>query len=119
MATVRASIAEAIGVSGDKIEELTARLADATEAASAEIFGEELPGERELIVEATMRNLANMIANNQWLDTPEKVEAYCNQVGMDLATYALGCARTRKFLTRGPRGCTLNGARFALGTGAR
>jgi hypothetical protein len=37
MATVRASIAEAIGVSGGKIEELTARLADATEAASAEI----------------------------------------------------------------------------------
>ena len=70
MATVRASIAEAIGVSGGKIEELTARLADATEAAHAEIFGEELPGERELIVEATMRNLANMIANNRWLDTP-------------------------------------------------
>jgi hypothetical protein len=37
-----------------------------------------------------MRNLANMIANNRWLDTPEKVEAYCNQVGMDLANYALG-----------------------------
>ena len=90
MATVRASIAEAIGVSGGKIEQLTARLADATEAASAEIFGAELPGERELIVEATMRNLANMIANNRWLDTPEKVEAYCNQVGMDLANYALG-----------------------------
>jgi hypothetical protein len=63
MAIVRASIAEAIGVSGGKIEELTARLADATEAASAEILGEELPGERELIVEATIRNLANMIAN--------------------------------------------------------
>ena len=89
MATVRASIAEAISVSGGKIEELTARLADATEAASAEIFGEALPGERELIVEATIRNLANMIAN-WWLDTPEKVEAYCNQVGMDLANYALG-----------------------------
>jgi hypothetical protein len=90
MATVRASIAEAISVSGGKIEELTARLADATEAASAEIFGEALPGERELIVEATMRNLANMIANNRWLDSQEKVEAYCNQVGMDLANYALG-----------------------------
>ena len=90
MATVRASIAEAIAVSGGKIEELTARLADATEAASAEILGEELPGEREQIVEATIRNLANMIANNPWLDTPEKVEAYCNQVGMDLANYALG-----------------------------
>jgi hypothetical protein len=77
------------GVSGGKIEELTARLADATKAASAEIFGGELPGERELIVEATMRNLANMIANNRWLDTPEKVEAYCNQVGMDLANFAL------------------------------
>jgi hypothetical protein len=48
-----------------------------------------LPGERELIVEAIIRNLANMIANNRWLDTPEKVEAYCNQVGMDLANYAL------------------------------
>ena len=95
MATVRASIAEAIGVSGGKIEELTARLADATEAAGAEIFGEELPGERELIVEATMRNLANMIANNRWLDTPEKVEAYCNQVGMDLANYALGMREDR------------------------
>jgi hypothetical protein len=43
MATVRASIAEAIGVSGGKIEQLTARLADATEAASAEIFGEGCP----------------------------------------------------------------------------
>ena len=43
MATVRASIAEAISVSGGKIEELTARLADATEAASAEIFGEGCP----------------------------------------------------------------------------
>ena len=31
-----------------------------------------------------------MIANNRWLDTPAKVEAYCNQVGMDLANYALG-----------------------------
>ena len=89
MTTVRAIIAEAIGVSGGKIEELTARLTDATEAASAEIFGEEFPGGRELIAEATMRNLAKMIANNRWLDTPEKVEAYCNQVGMDLANYAL------------------------------
>ena len=79
MATVRASIAEAIDVSGGKIEELTARLTEATEAASAEIFGEEFPGGRELIVEAAMRNLANMIANNWWLNTPEKVEAYCNQ----------------------------------------
>jgi hypothetical protein len=41
------------------------------------------------IVEATMRNLANMIANNPWLDTPEKVEAYCKQVANDLANYAL------------------------------
>ena len=90
MANIRVTIAEAIGVRGGKIEELTARLTDATEAASAEIFGEELPGGRELIVEATMRNLANMIANNQWLDTPEKVEAYCNHIGMDLANYALG-----------------------------
>ena len=45
---------------------------------------------RELIVEAAIRNLANMIANNRWLDTPEKVEAYCNHIGMDLANYALG-----------------------------
>jgi len=90
MLTVRATIAEAIDVSGGKIEELTAKLADATDAASAEIFGEEFPGGRELIVEAAMRNLANMIANNRWLETPEKVEAYCNQVGMDLANYALG-----------------------------
>ena len=90
MPNIRANIAEAIGVPGGKIEELTARLTDATEAASAEIFGDEFPGGRELIVEATMRNLANMIANNRWLDTPEKVEAYCNQVGMDLANYALG-----------------------------
>ena len=90
MATVRACIAEAISAPGGKIEELTARLTDATEAASAEIFGEEFPGGRELIVEAAMRNLANMIANNRWLETPEKVEAYCNQVGMDLANYALG-----------------------------
>jgi hypothetical protein len=89
MATVRASIAEAIGVSGGKIEELTARLTDATAAMSAEVFGEKLPGERELVVEATMRNLAQMIANNAWLDTPGKVEAYCNRVGMDLANYAL------------------------------
>jgi hypothetical protein len=37
-----------------------------------------------------MRNLANMIANNQWLDMPEKVDAYCNHIGMDLANYALG-----------------------------
>ena len=82
MATVRASMA--ISVPGGKIEELTARLTDATETASAEVFGEEFPGGRELIVEATM------IANNPWLDTPEKVEGYCNQVGMDLANYALG-----------------------------
>ncbi len=41
------STAEAIGVSGGKIGELHRLLpADATEAASAEIFGEELPGER-------------------------------------------------------------------------
>ena len=90
MPNIRAAIAEAIGVPGGKIEELTARLTDATEAASAEIFGEEFPGGRELIVEASMRNLAHMIANNPWLDTPEKVEGYCNQVGMDLANYALG-----------------------------
>ena len=90
MPNIRANTAEAIGVPGGKIEELTARLTDATEAASAEIFGDEFPGGRELIVEATMRNLANMIANNRWLETPEKVEAYCNQVGMDLANYALG-----------------------------
>ena len=90
MQNIRATIAEAIGISSGKIEELTARLTDATETASAEIFGVEFPGERELIVEATMRNLANMIANNRWLDTPEKVEDYCNQVGMDLANYALG-----------------------------
>ena len=96
MATVRASIAEAIDVSGGKIEELTTRLTDATEAASAEIFGEEFPGERELIVEAAIRNLANMIANNLWLDTPEKVEAYCDQVGMDLANYALGMRKDRQ-----------------------
>ena len=30
------------------------------------------------------------------LDTPEKVEAYCNQVGMDLANYALGMRRNTK-----------------------
>jgi hypothetical protein len=98
MATIRASIAEAIGVSGGKIEELTARLTDATEAASAEIFGEEFPGGRELIVEAAIRNLANMIANNRWLDTPEKVEAYCSQVGMDLANYALGMREEQQTL---------------------
>jgi hypothetical protein len=57
MATVRASIAEAISAPGGKIEELTARLTDATEAASAEIFGAEFPGGRELIVEVSMRNL--------------------------------------------------------------
>jgi hypothetical protein len=90
MPNIRATIAEAIGVSSGKIEELTAKLTYATEAASAEIFGEEFPGGRELIVEATMRNLAHMIANNPWLDTPQKVEGYCNQVGMDLANYALG-----------------------------
>ena len=90
MANIRVTIAEAISVSYGKIEELTARLADATETASAEIFGEEFPGERELIVEATMRNLAHMIANNPWLDTPQRVEGYCNQVGMELASYALG-----------------------------
>ena len=89
MVTIRASIAETISVFGGQIEELTARLSDATQALSAEIFGEELPGERGLIVAATIRNLANMIANNQWLDTPEKVEAYCNQVVMDLANYSL------------------------------
>ena len=98
MATVRASIAEAISVPGGKIEELTARLTDATEAASAEIFGGEFPGGRELIVEATMRNLAHMIANNPWLDTPEKVEGYCNQVGMDLANYALGMREEQQTL---------------------
>ena len=98
MPNIRASIAEAIDVSGGKIEELTAKLTDATEAASAEIFGEEFPGGRELIVEATMRNLANMIANNPWLDTPEKVEAYCNQVGMDLANYALGMRKEQQTL---------------------
>ena len=90
MATVRATIAEAVGVSDGKIEELTARLTDATAAASAEIFSEEFPGKPELVVEAAMRNLAHMIANNRWLDTPEKVEAYCSRVGMDLANYALG-----------------------------
>ena len=90
MPNIRATIAEAIGISSGKIEELTARLTDATETASAEIFGEEFPGERELIVEATMRNLAHMIANNPWLDTPQRVEGYCNQVGMELASYALG-----------------------------
>ena len=116
MATVRASIAEAISVSGGKIEELTARLADATEAASAEIFGEALPGERELIVEATIRNLANMIANNRWLDTPEKVEAYCNRVGMDLTNYALGMREDPQTLN-GTRGRALNGTRFVLGAG--
>ena len=45
---------------------------------------------------APPNNLANMIANNRWLDTPEKVEAYCNQVGMDLANYALGMRRNTK-----------------------
>jgi hypothetical protein len=89
MATIRTCIAEAIGVSDGKIEELTARLTDATAAVSAEMFGEEIPGQRELIVEATIRNLAQMIANNRWLDTPDKVEAYCNRIGMDLAAYAL------------------------------
>ena len=44
MPNIRAAIAEAIGVSSGKIEELTAKLTDATEAASAEIFGEEFPG---------------------------------------------------------------------------
>ena len=98
MANIRATIAEAIGVSSGKIEELTARLTDATETASAEIFGEEFPGERELIVEATMRNLAHMIANNPWLDTPEKVEGYCNHIGMDLACYALGMREEQQTL---------------------
>ena len=98
MANIRVTIAEAIGVRGGKIEELTARLTDATEAASAETFGEEFPGGRELIVEAAMRNLANMIANNQWLATPEKVEAYCNHIGMDLACYALGVREEQQTL---------------------
>jgi hypothetical protein len=98
MANIRVTIAEAIGVSYGKIEELTARLTDATETASAEIFGEEFAGERELIVEATMRNLANMIANNRWLDTPEKVEGYCNHIGMDLACYALGMREEQQTL---------------------
>jgi hypothetical protein len=44
------------------------------------------------------------------LDTTEKVEAYCNQIGMDLATMPWACARTRNPLTRGPRGCALNRA---------
>ena len=57
MPNIRATIAEAIGVSSGQIEELTARLTDATEAASAEIFGAEFPGGRELIVEVSMRNL--------------------------------------------------------------
>ena len=45
-----------------------------------------------------MRNLAHMIANNPWLDTPEKVEGYCNQVGMDLANYALGMREEQQTL---------------------
>ena len=85
---------------------------------SAEIFGEELPGERELIVEATMRNLANMIANNRWLDTPEKVEAYCNQSGMDLANYALGMRKDLQTLNQRPARLRAERRRFALGTGA-
>jgi len=55
---------------------------------------------------APPNNLANMIANNRWLDTPEKVEAYCNQVGMDLANYALGMRRNTKLSierTAGPQ----------------
>ena len=90
MATIRARIAEALGVSDGKIEELTARLTDATAVASAEVFSGEFPGKRELIVEAALRNLAHMIASNRWLDTPEKIEGYCNRVGMDLANHALG-----------------------------
>jgi hypothetical protein len=39
-----------------------------------------------------------MIANNWWLDTPDKVKAYCNQVGMDLANYALGMREDPKTL---------------------
>jgi hypothetical protein len=46
--------------------------------------------------------LANMIANNRWLDTPEKVEAYCNQVGMDLANYALGMRKDSQTLNQRP-----------------
>ena len=48
-----------------------------------------------------MRNLAHMIANNPWLDTPGKVEGYCNQVGMDLANYALGMREEQALPQRG------------------
>jgi hypothetical protein len=89
-ATIRASIVEAVGVSDGKIEELTARPTDATAVASAEVFRGEFPGKRELIVEAALRNLVHMIVSNRWLDTPEKIEGYCNRVGVDLANYALG-----------------------------
>ena len=90
MPNIRATIAEAIGVSSGKIEELTARLTDATETASAEIFGEEFPGERELIVEATMRNLAHWGTEDGGLPQPRfspclRDRAYQTQLDATLA----------------------------------
>jgi hypothetical protein len=30
-----------------------------------------------------------MVASNETLDTPQKVESYCRRIGFDLASYAL------------------------------
>ena len=94
MATVRASAAQAIGVPAGKIEELTARLTDATEAASAEIFGEEFPGGRELIVEAAIRNLANMIANNRCSTRRRRSRPTAIKSEWTLPTTPWGCGGT-------------------------
>jgi hypothetical protein len=72
MAAIRADIAEAFAVSDGKIEQLTAQLTDAIAAASADIFGEHVLA--DLIVEALLRNLADLVASNETLDTPQKVE---------------------------------------------
>ena len=100
MATIRTCIAEAIGVSDGKIEELTARLTDATAAVSAEMFGEEIPGQRELIVEATIRNLAQMIANNRWLDTPDKVDTKASETNARAIFENIRAARPQALLRR-------------------
>jgi hypothetical protein len=87
MAAARTKIANAFAVSDGKIEQLTTQLTDAIAAASQEIFGEHVLA--DVIVEALVRNLADMVASNETLDTPQKVDSYCRHVGFDLASYAL------------------------------
>jgi hypothetical protein len=87
MAAARTKIAKVFAVSDGTFEQLAIQLTDAIAVASQEIFGEHVLA--DVIVEALLRNLADMVASNEALDTPQKVESYCRHVGFDLASYAL------------------------------